>query len=191
MSNAAYAKAAQALQRKLQGTSGVPFIGRITKVNNDNESMEVEHFAGASSDLQVLHPYLGTNSHHRVGVDAGQMVLLQIRSGTKRPEASAYYQSQTNPRNTAAVKLENYKQRKSAYRPLEAGEQSLLSGGQAEIFLSRRAQLDTRAGFVRSWLDQDSIESGSRAATHVRQLHLHKIGELGDEERLGVVQRPA
>lgn len=43
---------------------------------------------------------------------------------------------------------------------------------------------------VRTWLDQDELQSGAKAPLHVRNLHLHVSGELGDEERFGVVQRP-
>ncbi len=64
------------------------------------------------------------------------------------------------------------------------------SKGAAQTLYSRRPLLEQRGGLIRSWLDQDELQSGQKAPVHVRYLHLHKSDAIGDEERFGVAQRP-
>lgn len=169
--------------------SGAPFVATITSVNPRTETMEVEHVGGPQT-IRQLHPFLGRDVWHRVGTAPGQQVLLAMRHDSKSPEATSYYQSMGR-QDSGEERVQRYENGLDAYRPLAIGEQELASSGVAQAFFGRRPVLDVRGGAIRSWWDQDKLEHGTRAPTHVRQLHLNTAGEIGDEERFGVVSRPA
>lgn len=180
----------QKLFNNLKGSFGTPFLGVIKDVNNESETLNVVHGTGINKHLKVMHPYIGANHWHRVAPDAGQKVVLQVRPSSKEPEVVAYSQSNDSSDVTPATRIQAYDEAKDTYRPLQGGEQEIVSSGFAQVFLARRAVMDQRAGYVRNWLDQDKLEAGARAVVHTRQLHLHKPNDLGDEERIGAVVRP-
>ena len=183
-----YAQANEFTQQRTRPNSGAPFIGIINSVQNETEFMKVQHHGG-SSNVRVLHPYVGSQHWHRIGPDSGQRVLLQVRQDSKEPEASAYYQTDTRDR-TPQIRATAYRDGTGLYRPLQQGEQEIVSSGVAQTFWSRRGIQDSRGGLTHAWLDQDKLEAGQRAPAHTRQGYLHTPDAIGDEERFGVVTRP-
>ncbi len=188
--NQLFVRSQKKLYDNLRGSFGAPFLGIIQNVNSEAETLNVVHYTGINKNLKVMHPYIGANHWHRVAPDAGQKVVLQIRPTSKEPEVVAYHQSNDSSDTAPADRIQAYDEGKDSYRPLQSGEQEIVSSGFAQVFLARRAVMDQRGGYVRNWLDQDRLEAGARAVVHTRQLHLHKPNDLGDEERIGAVVRP-
>lgn len=182
------ANAANKQQRNNVGLSGRGFGATITGIQPTTEFMDVNHAYGKHT-LRVLHPFVGSTLWHRVGPDAGQRILMSIRLDTMEPSAHSYLSADARDK-TPENRLAAYQQNKDMYRPMAIGEQEIMSGGLAQTFWGRRGVLDQRAGYVRGWFDQDSMEAGVRSVTHVRELHLNKPQEVGDEERFGGVTRP-
>jgi hypothetical protein len=116
-------------------------------------------------------------------------VLVQMRLDTNEPSLTGYVVGDARNRVPEA-RIRDYDNNIDLYRPLSIGEQEIASSGVAQLFLARRGVLDVRGGYVRGWYDQDALEAGARAVTHVRELHLNVAGKIGDEERFGGVARP-
>ncbi len=183
-----YAKAHSRAQSNGQGSSGQPFVGVVTSSNPKTEVLNVSHAYGNQA-VRTIHPYVGTNHWHRIGPDTGQRVMLQVRMDSKETSALGYVGADVRDQ-TPARRIERYEQGKDLYRPMNIGEQEITSSGVAQAFFSRRPALEVRGGMVRGWHDQDKMEAGARAVTHVRQLHLNEFAVTGDEERFGGVTRP-
>lgn len=183
-----YARAHEIQRARTIGNSGAPFMAAIQEVNATTESMTVAHAAGLAKNVRIPHPYVGTNSWHRVAPDPGLQVVLQVRQDSGTPVATAFHVAPNRERNPE-LRVQRYGRGLDLYRPLVGGEQELSSGGAAQVFLGRRAYAAVRAGYVRSWWDQDRLEQGARAGVHVRQLQDNRPTSLSDEERFGVVQR--
>jgi hypothetical protein len=176
----------QRRNQKNQGfVEGAVFQGVISGDHDSlNEQVGVAYHAGERK-MQTLHPYVGADSWIRVGAEAGQPVLAAQRPDSTVPELLAYAAVDQK------VRTDTYQDGVGLYRPLQPGEIEIHSKGTAQAYYGRRPRCEHRAGIVRSWLDQDRLESGARAPLHVRQCHLQKGGSLGDEERFGVVARPS
>lgn len=173
----------------LGGNSGQPFLSGIETVNVFSETVQVQ-FYGGQRNIKIPHPYLGLTAWHRVGPEPGMGVLMQSRVDSKDPEGFLYYLAQDR-QNPANPRLSSFDQGKDTYRPVEPGEQDFSSRGNAQLFMGRRPLLELRAGAVRGWYDQDNLEHGAKAATHKFLLHKNVPGQIGDEFRVGVVQRPS
>lgn len=172
-------------QKSVEMTTGAPFLGIVAGDHEaENERVKVSYYAGQRS-LTTLHPYTGTDSWIRVGAESGIPVVLAQRPDANTPEILKY--SYRRP----VDRIKAYQSGIGLYRPLLPGEIEVHSRGLAQTYYSQRPRLEQRGGLVKAWLDQDDIEAGIRAPLHVRQLHLQRGGSLGDEERFGVVQRPA
>jgi hypothetical protein len=171
-------------QKNLDIANGSVFQGVITGDHDINEEkVGVAYYAGQRK-LPTLHPYLGSDSWIRTGAEGGQPVLAAQRPDSAAPELLAYAPKEQD------VRTETYKSGVGLYRPINPGEIEIHSKGTAQTFYSQRPLLEQRGGLIRNWLDQDNLESGSRSPIHVRHLHLKRSGEVGDEERFGVVSRP-
>lgn len=182
-----YAQAQEIAHQRTSPNSGAPFLGVVDSVQNVSEFMKVLHHGGTST-VRVLHPYVGSQHWHRVGPDTGQRVLLQVRQDSREPEASAYYHTDARDK-TPELRAQAYQANKGLYRPIQQGEQEIVSAGAAQTFWSRRGILDSRAGPIQHWLDQDRLEAGARAPAHTRQGLLNVPEKITDEERFGVVMR--
>ena len=184
-----YASAAERQHQLTLGQSGRPFSALIVGSRPLTEYLDVRHAYGVHR-IRQPHPYAGSQSWHRVGAEPGRKVLMHVRLDTREPFASSYVAADARS-DLPEARINQYNKAKDLYRPLQAGEQEISSSGTAQVFFGRRPVLDLRAGYVRGWYDQDTLEAGARAVTHVRELHLNKVGTVGDEERLGAVTRPS
>ena len=172
-------------QKNIGFEDGAVFLGVITgDHDSENEKVSVSYHAGLRK-MQTLYPYLSADSWIRTAAEGGQAVLAAQRPDTGAPDLIAYTST------SEQLRIKTYNEGGGVYRPLSPGEIEIHSRGTAQSFYSRRPSVEHRAGLVRSWLDQDRLESGARSPVHVRHLHLHRGGTLGDEERFGVVARPA
>ena len=171
-------------QKNRRFAEGSVFQGVITGDHDRlTEQVGVAYHAGQRK-MQTLHPYVGADSWIRVGAEAGQPVLAAQRPDSNVPELLAYGAVDQQARTST------YENGVGLYRPLQPGEVEIHSKGTAQSYYARRPRCEHRGGIIRSWLDQDRLESGARAPLHVRQCHLHRSNSVGDEERFGVVTRP-
>lgn len=164
---------------------GSLFLGTIVADHQNEQEKVTVSYHGGERDMKTLHPYVGADSWIRCGSEAGVPVLAAQRPDTGNPDIIAYTAAEDTDTRT---KL--YGDGFGLYRPVWPGELEIHSKGTAQSFYSHRPLLEQRGGLVRSWLDQDALESGARSPIHVRHLHLHRSGQVGDEERFGVVSRP-
>jgi|GEM_PF-4025122 len=172
-------------EKNVDFAQGSVFLGVITGDHiSEKEKVGVSYHAG-QRELPTLHPYLGPDSWIRTAAEGGQPVLAAQRPDSADPELLAYTSKDEDTRIRAYLD-----DRLGLYRPLFPGEIETHSKGLAQSFYGRRPLLSQRGGLIRSWLDQDRLESGARAPLHVRHLSLKRSGQLGDEERLGIVARP-
>lgn len=168
-------------KERLQGLDGT-YAGMVEGVGQDTERAQVTSHGG-KRPLRVMHPYVGPSSGIRVMPESGTQVLLNYRSDSNEPEIVAYYQYEAERR------IASFYEGKDTYRVLNPGEIELSSSGGAQQFLGARPAMDQYAGLVHNSLNQDGAAAESKAAVHWRRLHLQSSGEIGDEERLGVVWR--
>lgn len=163
---------------------GAPFIALISGAHEAEAERVLIQYPGGERKVRSLHPYMGRQSWIRVGAESGGSVIAAQRGDSLEPELLAY--TNQNPEDGIGV----YKAQQGLMRPIQVGEIEIASIGGAQTYWSERPLLEQRAGLIRSWLDQDITESGQKSPIHTRQLHLHQVDKIGDEERFGVVSRP-
>ncbi len=163
-------------------TGGI-FQGLIEASSGENQNARLT-YAGGSSSTPLPMPFESTDSWIRSIPLSGSPALLTYRRDTSEVAFVRYLNDEPDK------KLALYQAGSNAYRPLLPGEHEIHSSGFAQSYYSQRPVLDQRAGAIRSWLNQDQVESGQKAPIHTRQLHRHKLNSVGDEERFGVVRRP-
>lgn len=167
-------------------------------------------YAGGKRDIALPMPYDSGSSWIRAIPESGSLVLAGYRADIQDPICINYF----NP--SPKKRLDDYAQGLSLYRPLQPGEIEINSVGGGQTFYAVRPVVEHKAGLVRSWLNQDSLEAGAKAPLHTRLLWEHRSAPLvpvpdltgafmgttstgvpptfnilGDEERFGAVKRPA
>lgn len=152
-------------------------------------------YAGGKRDIALPMPYDSGSSWIRAIPESGSLVLAGYRADIQDPICINYF----NP--SPKKRLDDYAQGLSLYRPLQPGEIEINSVGGGQTFYAVRPVVEHKAGLVRSWLNQDTLEAGVKAPLHTRLLWEHESSPvvvpnpifdniLGDEERFGVVRRP-
>ena len=121
-------------------------------------------FGGGTPGVAITHPYHSVRSWHRIMPEPGTTAVVMQRADTQETEI-AYYWSVLPERRIA-----DYYKGIGHYRALQPGEQEIMSSGLAAMFWSRRGNLQFRGGVTRSWLSNDDLEAGQKAATHRRLL---------------------
>ncbi len=180
-------------------TASKPYLGRITSVDADGEQIVVDSHAGVRT-FNSPQVFTSKNSWIRSVPDADGGVVLQQAADLAEPVVLRYfiptsgsraagYQSasrdlRTDPtKKDGIVGLDNW-------RALRAGEHHIASSGLSELYLSAQGAAELRGGaIVRSAL-HDDVQTLDAAPMHQRTGLLHTYGEIGDEERFGVVRRP-
>lgn len=160
------------------------FQGIINSSSGENQQAQLNYGGGAST-IALPMPFESTNSWIRSIPMAGSAALVAYRRDT----GEATFLRYLNDKPT--TKLAGYSQGMNLYRPLLPGEHEIASSGFAQSHYGQRPVLEQRAGIIRSWLNQDKAECGQKAPLHTRQLYRNLSNEVGDEERFGVVRRPA
>lgn len=173
---------AQRIKETKSGGWDGPYGGQVNTGSTDSEQADINTYGGIRK-VGILQPYISSNSWIRVNPESGTSVVLQHRADTKDPQIVGYEDRKTDQRIT------DYKAGLGFYRPLREGEIDIMSKGGGNLFLSDRGSVEIRGGPVVEVLSKDKLEISSKAPLMRRALHLNKPGELGDEERLGVVKR--
>jgi hypothetical protein len=134
--------------------------------------------------MPIQHPFVGTSSWLRSVPDSGTKYLLINRFDTGQPEAIKALPVLTKNRS------QDYINGTNIYRNLNSGEHDFASAGAALAYLGKRGHLDLRSGAtVKAQLNREEQTSRQGAPTHKRELLNWTVGEMGDEERLGIVKR--
>lgn len=163
--------------------TGATFQGTVDSVSGEKQTAHLSYSGGGFTSPLPM-PYDGAYSWIRAIPDTGSMALLSYRVDTSETTFIRYLN------DVPEKKIAGYNSGYNLYRPLVAGELEIHSSGLAQSYYSQRPSLEQRGGVIRSWLDQDSMESGQKAPIHTRQLWQHRSTNVGDEERFGVVRRP-
>lgn len=176
-------KQAERIRNNYQGYQG-PFEGRVENIGPFRDTMVVSYGPNQGREMPIQHPFVGSNSWIRSIPDVGTKYLLQLRGDSE----------QATPVNTLPIDPENrsilYNQQYTLYRGLSAGEHDILSKGFGAIYLGELGHVDTRAGVgARESLNKVSLEHLVHTPTHKKTLLNNVAGEIGDEERLGIVKR--
>jgi hypothetical protein len=161
-----------------------PFGMLVQSVSSETEEGNFSFYGTSGRPVAVSHPFSSAGSWIRAIPEEGSVVLATYRADEARPHFVSYYQ------RNAKERISGYKGGTGLYRPLLPGEIEVSSAGWSQAYYSRRAKYNTYAGLVARNADQDKLAAVDRAPIHHRQLFRYKAGELGDEYRLGIVQRP-
>lgn len=174
-------KAKERLKAKEQ-LLGKPFGAYISSLNPLTETYTLVS-AGPQRSVPFHHPYVGPTAWIRATPEAASFPIVSYRSDRQSP--SIIDHENIDP----ARRIIDYQKKKSLYRPLQQGEFEFSSKGFAQSYYAARAIKEDRGGVVRTWANQDELESGQKAPLHRRVFIHNKSSKLGDEIREGVVKR--
>lgn len=177
------AREASRVRADLQGKLG-PFEGLVVSVQGSSDTMGVAFGPTRERPMPIQHPFNGATSWIRSMPEQGTKFLMQNRFDTGQPEAL-----KTIPQSAGQQSLD-YSNGLNLYRNLDSGEHDIASAGAALAFFGKRGHLDLRSGGnIKSQLSRESQSITQGAPTFVRELLYHNVGEMGDEERIGIVKR--
>ena len=161
-----------------------PFEGIIVQVTASDDTMGVSFGPTRNRTMPVQHPFVGSTSWIRAMPNQGSRLLMQNRFDTGQPEALKTLPIGPEERTSA------YKNQTNTYREMEPGEHDIASSGLALSFYGRRGNLDHRAGAgIKTQLDRDNLQIYQSAPTYKNALVYNNLGEMGDEQRLGIIKR--
>jgi hypothetical protein len=146
--------------------------------------MAVNYFGNRDKKINLPHPFISTRSWIRAIPENGAAYTAIFRIDESAPQPL-----NTIQRNSA-VRIEAYQNSTGLYRPLLSGEIEISSVGAAQVYASRRAILETRAGILQRFADQDALSVLDRAPLHRKLFLQAQNDKLGDEYRVGIVTRP-
>jgi len=164
--------------------SGGCFQAYIESTSGESQNAKLTYSGGARS-ISLPMPFESSDSWIRSIPSSGSAALITYRRDTGEPTFLRYLN------DVPDKKIAAYQGGGNVYRPLLPGEHEIHSSGYAQAYFGQRPVLDLRAGAIRSWLSQDQAECGQKSPIHTRQLHDHRSNDIGNEERFGIVRRPA
>jgi hypothetical protein len=166
-----------------QGKLGA-FAGTVVFVSPTSDEVGMSFGPAAERRMPVQHPYVGDSSWVRSMPEVGSLFLMQNRFDTGQPEALKAIPT------FSARKADHFQRALNFYRPLQSGEHDIASIGQAFAFFGSRGHLDLRSGTsIKVQLNREDQDLVSAAPTHRRNFLYQTVGEMGDEERFGIVKR--
>lgn len=170
-------------REKNQDPNGL-FSMLVENVAVESDAVSTSFYGTRNRTVRTPHPYIGPNSWIRAQPEKGSEFIGSYRRDSSEPVTLTSFAQETEKR------IEAYKKGIGYFRPLFPGEVEISSVGRAGLYLPRRSIAELKAGALSAGLNQDRLESFSKAPTHSRFL-LSKIpgAVMGDEERLGVVYR--
>lgn len=163
----------------------LPFGMTVESVSSDSELMKVTYFGNHDRTIYLNHPFMSNGSWLRAIPENGARLVGTFRSDETQPQQIGYGQRQTY------FRTDSFRKGQGLYRPMYPGEIEISSVGGAQTYYTRRPIVETRAGSIVRWADQDQLTAGDRAPIHRRQFFNYVSGTLGDEQRIGIIQRPA
>lgn len=167
----------------LQGKAG-PFEGLVVSVVGRQDTIGVSFGPTQNRPMPIPHPFNGSTSWIRSVPEVNSRMLMQNRFDSQQPEALKTLPSDPTKRTT------DYLNQLNIYRTLNPGEHDVASSGFSTLFLGNSGNWDARSGApIKKQLSYTTLSSEDTAPTHIRNLLNEVVGEMGDEERLGIVKR--
>lgn len=161
-----------------------PYSVYVDSISSDSEKVVVRNHATRGRELSISHPFISTGSWIRALPEVGAQYMATNRADDSDPQLLSSINKTTEVRVTA------YRNRLGAFRGLSPGEIEISSSGLSQAFFSSRSFNSTRAGLLLRTMNQDDLTIMDRSPIHTKQLLNYKVGELGDEYRIGIVSRP-
>lgn len=173
----------QRIQKSQSQGLDKPYASRVSSVSPQNEKAIVKNFSTKGRTFPIPHPFVSIESWIRAMPQDGTKYLTFTRSDSAQPQMSGTFY------DDSSVRLNSYQGGQGTYRPLFPGEIEINSGGLAQTHYARRPVMNSKAGVIERTMNQDHLKTYDRAPIHHRTFLLNKSGELGDEHKIGVVER--
>lgn len=160
-----------------------PYGSRVSSVSPDNERAIIKNWSTKGRLFPIPHPFVSIGAWIRAMPQEGTQYLTVTRSDSNTPQMTGTFYDDSSSR------LNRYRSGIGMYRPLLPGEIEMHSIGQSQVYLTRRSILNTRAGIIERTSNQDELKTFDRAPIHHKTFFLNKSGTLGDEHKVGIVER--
>lgn len=176
----------EAEEREKKARQGLdrPFSMYVDSVTSDSEVAKMSFFGNTDRSVPIAHPFISTGSWIRAIPEAGTQYISSYIAQESVPVPLVSTQRQTKSR------IEAYRNSQSVYRSLLPGEIEVSSRGLGQSYFGIRPHLSHHGGIIERFSDQDKLLSADKSPIHTKRLFQHRYSELGDEYRLGLVQRP-
>lgn len=166
-----------------QGKDGA-FEGLVVSVVGRSDTVSISFGPTRGREMPIPHPFIASTSWIRSVPEVNTRMLMQNRFDSGQPEALKTLPSPPEKRTA------DYLNQVNTYRTLESGEHDISSAGLSMLYMGRRGHWDARSGAgAKHQLSRETHSSELTAPTHTRYLLNQVVGEMGDEERLGIVKR--
>jgi hypothetical protein len=161
----------------------LPYSSYIDSVSSETEKAIIRNWATRGRELSISHPFISSGSWIRAIPEQGAQYMTTNRADDSEPQLIASIAKGTEGR------IQAYRDKVGLFRALAPGEIEVSSSGISQAFYSSRPFSSTRAGNLLRTMNQDDLSIMERAPIHLKQFLNYKVGELGDEYRVGIVSR--
>ena len=161
----------------------LPYSSYIDTVSSDTEKAVIRNWATKGRELSISHPFISSGSWLRAMPEQGAQYMTTSRADDSEPQLIATISKGTEAR------VQAYRDRIGVFRAMAPGEIEVSSSGLAQAFYAQRPYLSQRAGNLLRVMNQDDLSVTERAPIQLKQFLNYKVGELGDEHRVGIVSR--
>ena len=162
----------------------LPYASKVETISSMSERAIITNWATSGRELNISHPFVSTSSWYRAMPEVGTKYMTTNRSDDSEPQLIGTYQGDS------AVRTKSYMERVGVYRPLSSGEQEISTPSMVQSYYSSQTYKMDRAGLIMRYMSHFDLMIMDRSPIHHKQLLNYKVGELGDEYRLGIVSRP-
>lgn len=160
-----------------------PYSSRVASVSPQNEQAIVQNFSTKGRAFPIPHPFVSIESWIRAMPQNGTNYLTFTRADSNKPQMTSTFFDDSSSR------VNSYLGGLGTYRPLFPGEIEINSLGLSQIHFARRPIMNSKAGVIERTMNQDHLKTYDRAPIHHRTFFLNKSGTLGDEHKIGIVER--
>ena len=169
-------------QSNRQGLT-LPYSSYVDSISSETEKAIIRNWATKGRELSISHPFISSGSWIRALPEQGAQYMTTNRADDSDPQLFATVSKGTEGR------VQAYRDKVGVFRVLSPGEIEVSSSGIAQAFYATRAFSSTRAGNLLRTMNQDDLSISDRSPIHLKQFLNYKVGELGDEHRVGIVSR--
>jgi len=161
----------------------LPYSSYVDSVSSDTEKAIIRNWATKGRELSISHPFISSGAWIRALPEEGAQYMTTNRADESEPQLLSTISKGTE------VRVQAYRDKVGVFRVLSPGEIEISSRGLSQAFYSSRAFSSTRAGNLLRTMNQDELSVMERSPIQLKQFLNYKVGELGDEHRVGIVSR--
>lgn len=166
-----------------QGGLDKPYASRVASVSPQNERAIIKNYSTKSRSFPIPHPFISLQSWIRAIPENGTNYLTFTRADSNVPQMTSTFF------DDSAGRINSYTGGVGIYRPLFPGEIEISSLGNAQTYYSRRPIMSSKAGVIERTMNQDTLKVLDRAPIHHQTFLTNQNGVLGDEHKIGIVER--